>query len=349
MLTYSNVKKMVEDDYKFLTSLSTKEYILYKKWEEINSKEITVQEQNILFKLKNENNFTRDDLDHLNPIIIPVTTKVQRVIWTTLRTYVCSLPWNQNPGRHQKYLVKDKYSDSYIGVISLGSDFTGIGGRNQYIGWTNNEIMKQGMLKYTAVGSSIVPLQPFGYNFVGGKLIALLTISEPVINFWNSKYKEPLAGITTTSLYGGFSQYNSLKYWKKCKSSEGKVELEPSKYVVDILKQYMKEIDWPEYNGFRSKKYILEFLYKHFKIKQLNNSPRGVYFCELYDNTKEFLRREDNVLNNKKFDNSVNELTRLWKEKYAKKRVDKLNKENRMYDTKLFYDYMKNKNWKEVK
>jgi hypothetical protein len=29
--------------------------------------------------------------------------------------------------------------------------------------------------------------------------------------------------------------------------------------------------------------------------------------------------------------------------------VDKLNKENRMYDTKLFYDYMKNKNWKEVK
>jgi hypothetical protein len=43
----------------------------------------------------------------------------------------------------------------------------------------------------------------------------------------------------------------------------------------------------------------------------LNNSPRGVYFCELYDNTKEFLRREDNVLNNKKFDNSVNELTRL--------------------------------------
>jgi hypothetical protein len=43
--------------------------------------------------------------------------------------------------------------------------------------------MKQGMLKYTAVGSSIVPLQPFGYNFVGGKLIALLTISEPVINF----------------------------------------------------------------------------------------------------------------------------------------------------------------------
>jgi hypothetical protein len=31
MLTYSNVKKMVEDDYKFLTSLSTKEYILYKK------------------------------------------------------------------------------------------------------------------------------------------------------------------------------------------------------------------------------------------------------------------------------------------------------------------------------
>jgi hypothetical protein len=42
-----------------------------------------------------------------------------------------------------------------------------------------------------------------------------------------------------------------------------------------------------------------------------NNAPRGVYWCSLYDNSLEFLRCEDKILKNKKFDNSVKTLSEL--------------------------------------
>jgi hypothetical protein len=45
---------------------------------------------------------------------------------------------------------------------------------------------------------------------LGGKLIALLCSCDVVEKAFNEKYEETLAGITTTSLYGGYSQYTRL-------------------------------------------------------------------------------------------------------------------------------------------
>jgi len=333
--------EMINDDYRFLSSLSVREYILYKKWEEINSRPITDIEHNILNILRwNIPVFDSiDDLINIDPVVIPVVNKKDMSIWTTIRRFQCALPWNKNPGRHQKYLVQDRSSSKYLGVISLGSDFTGIGGRNKYIGWNIDHIMKNGMLIYTANGSSIVPLQPFGYNCVGGKLLALLALSNTVVDFWNSKYAEPLVGITTTSLYGGLSQYSSLKHWRKCDSSTGKVELELSSNVMKFVYNYMKQEGY-SVSGFRQKKAALLYIGKEFGIKVVNNAPRGVYWCDLYDNTKEFLRMETTTLGNKKFDNSVKSLVKLWKEKYASKRIGKLNISSSFKNDTLSYDYL---------
>lgn len=342
---------IINEDYSFLTSLSPKEYNLFIKWNRINfEKPPTVKEREFLFNVKKDLFIPENQYDYLNiePKVIPVSTKEQRFIWTTLRKYICSLKWNQNPGRHQKYLVQDKKTKHYLGVISLGSDFTGIGGRNDYIGWNNEQIMKKGMLKYTACGTSIVPVQPFGYNALGGKLIALLTCSDVVENFWNQKYNEPLVGITTTSLHGGYSQYNSLKYWKKCATSEGKNMLDLSPITYKYIKEYIKE-NHPEeiknISGWRAKKGCLQFINREFGIKHFNNTPRGVYFCELYKNTRPFLRMETETLSEKKFDNSVETLTEYWRKK-AKNRIDKLTNISTNY---LFYDDLYGLTWNEVK
>ena len=36
------------------------------------------------------------------------------------------------------------------------------------------------MINHTCIGSTIVPIQPLGYNLVGGKLLALLCLSDTV-------------------------------------------------------------------------------------------------------------------------------------------------------------------------
>ena len=86
----------------------------------------------------------------------------------------------------------------------------------------------------------------------------------------------------------------------------------------------------------------------YFKEYIETNHQRGIYFCTLFKNTNEFLRDEissDKLV--KRFDNSVEALTDIWKEKYAKKRVNKLISENRLKNDILFYDGMIGETWEE--
>ena len=77
---------------------------------------------------------------------------------------------------------------------------------------------------------------------------------------------------------------------------------------------------------------------------------RGIYFGELFDNTREFLREEINPLQlNRKFDNSVEALTDSWKNKYAKKRLTNLKKQDRVSKETHFYDDIIYMSWQETK
>jgi hypothetical protein len=65
-------------------------------------------------------------------------------------------------------------------------------------------------------GCQIIPVQPFGYNYLGGKLLALISTSHQVREIFNNKYegKCDILHWETTSLYGdikGVSQYDGLK------------------------------------------------------------------------------------------------------------------------------------------
>ena len=60
----------------------------------------------------------------------------------------------------------------YLGVITLGSDVSSISSREDYIGWNKDNKFKDKKLNNTCIASTIVPIQPLGYNFLLGKLLA---------------------------------------------------------------------------------------------------------------------------------------------------------------------------------
>ena len=64
------------------------------------------------------------------------------------------------------------------------------------------------------MGFVIVPTQPFGFNYLGGKLLAALCCSHEVREMLNKKYDMNLVMFETTSLYGNSksaSQYDGMK------------------------------------------------------------------------------------------------------------------------------------------
>jgi nucleoside-diphosphate-sugar epimerase len=99
-------------------------------------------------------------------------------------------------------MVKDNKSGSYLGVICISSDFLDLTPRDEVIGWPRELKTQGGMINHTAIGSTIVPLQLLGFNYVGGKLLALLCLSDPVQQLWEKLYGDKLVSVTTTSLYG---------------------------------------------------------------------------------------------------------------------------------------------------
>jgi hypothetical protein len=64
------------------------------------------------------------------------------------------------------------------------------------------------------MGFVIVPAQPFGFNYLGGKLLAAICCSHTVREIINKKYNMNLCLFETTSLYGSTkssSQYDGMK------------------------------------------------------------------------------------------------------------------------------------------
>ena len=91
-----------------------------------------------------------------------------------------------------KINVKDRVSGKLLGQISLASDVTAMAVRDNFIGWTKDNKFVDGKLNNTTIASTIVCTQPLGYNFLGGKLIAMMTTVPEVRNYWKSKYDNVL-------------------------------------------------------------------------------------------------------------------------------------------------------------
>ena len=381
------LKNELITDLKTKSAMDVREYTLYQKWCEVHEKyptrDITTlygqdiqlvdkEQESVIAGIKNNIWMPKDPDDYANlkPMMVlsngPLADK-----WNTLRTFSSTMKNNSNIGRNLYYTVIDEVTEKFLGVICISSDFLDLTPRDKFIGWPKDIKTTGNMINHTAIGSTIVPLQPLGFNYMGGKLLALLCLSDTVQNDWKRQYGDILAGVTTTSLYGntksnGLSQYDGLEHWTKMGFSSGSVAFDPSRNILNKIYDWVKEnhtrhyFEWWEAkkpNGLPYKRdhknRTLHFAYSKMGIpKDLVRCAhqRGIYFSPLYNNTPEFLRKEiteDKLV--KSFDTSIEALTNIWKTKYAKGRISMLKKKNNVSYESLFYDDLIYLSWEETK
>ena len=120
------------------------------------------------------------------------------------------------PGRNIRLAVKEVKTDKWIGFIRLASPMMNMKPRNEMLGssFISNPETAKSFNSSTIMGFVIVPAQPFGYNYLGGKLLAAICTSHEVRKIVNDKYNMNLCLFETTSLYGSsktVSQYDGMK------------------------------------------------------------------------------------------------------------------------------------------
>ena len=140
-------KKSLIDNLNFLQGLSVQEQTLYKKWEEWNGDLHKSMMRLPVLHSYIDNIWTPTDIMDkeltikeilsLKPFV-EITEDAPK--WTDLRMLISSMEFTQNPGRNVKAFVKDKVSGKLLGVISLGSDVVSIKVRDEYIGWSKDNI-----------------------------------------------------------------------------------------------------------------------------------------------------------------------------------------------------------------
>ena len=390
ILTDEALRENIIRDLTFVSGMDVKEYTLYQKWCEVQEKYPSVVVNDLWEGEKRvledegqrlaieeiKRNFwipeTPDDYLSLQPEML-YTSKQEDLpeLWNCIRTFSSTMKNNANIGRNLNFVVRDKVTKKYLGVICISSDFLDLTPRDSHIGWPRELKTQGGMINHTAIGSTIVPLQPLGFNYVGGKLLALLCLADPVQELWKKLYGDVLVSVTTTSLYGrtkadGLSQYDNLDHWQKMGFTAGSVSFEPEKNTRYQIRDWLKVKHTRKYfEWYAAKKASgqphkrdhknrsLQFVYSKLNIpKELirTDHARGIYWSPLYDNSIDRLNNRigDDALI-KSFDTSVEALTEIWRTKHAKPRIKQLVKKGRNNNETLFYDDLTTLGWEEAK
>jgi len=371
--TIDDAKKRFIDNMDMLQSMPVEEQTLYKKFKEVKTNYTKKVDPSRVTKAKiwtpadimNKQTTIRE-IEQMQPRIVPVKQgSAEDTDWLMLRVFGHTMAFDQNPGRFVKFLVKDETTNKYLGAISLSSDVISIACRDEWIGW-NEDIKLGGKLNSSAIGSCIVPTQPFGYNFLGGKLVASMLTTQVVGDVWESLYNDVLVGMTTTSLYGGHSMYQRIPFWKELGKSKGMISIKPDDDIYEEWHHWIKENMAQEYqekilskdtsNGPVTgiKQQILNIIFKAVGISQSkykHGFERGVYYAPLYENTREFLRGEitkEQLIRSKKLEKDVDSVVDWWKPK-AIGRYEKLHEEGRLNPNILFYNTLIGMSWDEAK
>jgi len=378
----SSLKKQLKADLAFAKSLTQKDYTLWKTWEQIQT-EFDKEDEETLKRIKRVKRKiwkpkSPNDVLDIEPEI--VLTKHEFPIksvsiwgntrtdfhanpdpihddWTILRHFASSMQFGGNMGQQLRFIVRDKNSKKYLGLLCLTGGSMDLKGRDAAVGWTNKHKNDQKKLKHIANGSVVVSTQPFGF-YVGGKLLSLLLASKRVIETWEQVYDTKLVGIETTALYGEqvrLTQYDNLRHWKKYGYTTGSTSLEPQRDTDSKLRNWMQsKYPFEYWRLFKAKREsgqtlirdhrnrARQFCYRKlgFEVKDFqSNHKRGIYFCGLYKNAFDFLRGEIEEGDLEPgFDNSTKAMVELWREKYAVKRVKDLIKSGRVKNEIEFLD-----------
>jgi hypothetical protein len=257
------------------------------------------------------------------------------------------------PGRELRWMVFEKNTRKVLGFIRFGSPTINSKPRNEWLGKVPNLSIFN---RHAAMGFVIVPSQPFGYNYLGGKLLALLCCSHYARETLNEVFEKDIALFETTSLYGSTtdaSQYDGLKPFMRYKGlTESKflpllhdeafhtlhdrftllnnnTPLTDNKASSKKMKRQTKMISVIR-KSLQDKEKLAEFnevINAAFALTQ----KKRTYFCEYgYSNVREvILGEQEELVRGPNWDKFYLENIISWWKKKATKRYEKLKEENR--------------------
>jgi len=260
------------------------------------------------------------------------------------------------PGRELRWMIFEKKTQSCLGFIRFGSPTINSKPRNLWLGQAPNLSIFN---RHAAMGFVIVPSQPFGYNYLGGKLLALLCCSHYARETLNEVFEKDIALFETTSLYGSTtdaSQYDGLKPFMRYKG------LTESKFLPLLHDEAFHRLHdrftvWNNNQPLTDKKASSKKMKRQTKmisitrnslkeygmdekLEQFNSvietalsltQKKRTYFCEYgYSNVKEvILGEQEELVRGPNWDKFYLENIIAWWKKKATKRYEKLKAEGR--------------------
>jgi len=260
------------------------------------------------------------------------------------------------PGRELRWMIYEKNTNKVLGFIRFGSPTINSKPRNLWLGQAPNLSIFN---RHAAMGFVIVPSQPFGYNYLGGKLLALLCCSHFARETLNEVFEKDIALFETTSLYGSTtdaSQYDGLKPFMRYKGlTESKFlpllhdeafhklhdrftvlnnnqpltdkkasskKMKRQTKMISITRKSLKE------HGFTDE---LENFNSVINTALSLTQKKRTYFCEYgYSNVREvILEEQSKLVRGPNWDKFYLENIISWWKKKATKRYEKLKAEGR--------------------
>lgn len=243
------------------------------------------------------------------------------------------------PGRTLKWIVTEDTTNKVIGVVRFGSPTINSKPRNDYFG----EVLPLSVInKEFVMGFNIVPVQPFGFNYLGGKLLALLASSNELKRRFDQKYGTDLHYFETTSLYGttkGVSMYDGLKPFVR---HIGDTE---SKFLPLFHDDYFRKMFWWFNNNANggerlisadksSKKLKIQTKMISIISKSLQDEDKLKEFKSCIEHAKTLTEKKRYYIS--EFGYEPDQVIEWWKKK-ATKRYEKLKSEGRLrYELELW-------------
>ena len=257
------------------------------------------------------------------------------------------------PGRELRLMVYEKNTNKIVGFIRLQSPLINSKPRNEWLGKAPDLKIFN---RHAVMGFAIVPSQPFGYNYLGGKLLALICVSHFIREKLNNIFEKDIALFETTSLYGSSSsasQYDGLIPFMRFKG------LTDSKFITVLYKEafhnlHDKFTEWNNNeplteNRASSKKLkrqrrmisiIKNSLQNKEKLNHFNQvidmafnltEKKRFYISDYgYGNVREVIAGEqDKLIRGQNWDKFYLENIMSWWKKKASKRYEKLKAEGR--------------------
>jgi hypothetical protein len=232
--------------------------------------------------------------------------------WNSYLEVISSHNNFNNPGRNIRYAILEKNTQKWVGFIRLGSPTLMMKPRNEFLGQvvTGTPEGAKSFNRTTIMGFVIVPTQPFGFNYLGGKLLAGICCSHEIREAVNKKYGMNTCLFETTSLYGSSktaSQYDGMKPYLRFKglTESDFLPMMNGKPYEDLI-QYVEEINGGPFvdEGASNRKLrMLTTIVGMTKNALKGNEPEYSNFIKTVDSAKSLMEQKRYYVSNYGFSN----------------------------------------------